>query len=208
MHDLDRDQRLFSWIAGIAAMLSSAAWITWAVLNGLTHGGMEMTPPAASVAFFKAAALLTAAWNLFLIPCALALWRWLKPRRPDLMLLYTVCGVLSLVFWAYGGMTHTITPALESSYVLMSAVWWTGTGFVLWQESKAVGLLTIILGMFAALDFALSLFEPLPDYMFAVAAPKLPLAALWSMWIGIVLVKRSRSHLAVQQSLAASTLRR
>ena len=185
------DERLLMRVAGIAAMLSCVAWLTWAVLNGLTHGGMELASPSGNGRWFKLGELLTAAWNLLLIPCALALWRWLGARRPSLMLLYTVSGVLSLAFWGYGGATHGITPTLESAYLFLSAVWWIGAGSVLWLESKAAGLLTIVLGMFAGLDCAMTLFEPLPDWVFAISAPKLPLAALWSAWIGVVLLKRS-----------------
>jgi hypothetical protein len=185
------DDRLFMRVAGLAAILSGAAWLSWAVLNGVTHGGMELAPPSGNARWFKIGELLTAAWNLLLIPCALALWRWIGARRPGLMLLYTVSGVVSLSFWAYGGATHGITPALESSYLFLSAVWWTGTGFVLWQESRAAGLLTIVVGMFTGLDCVMTLFEPLPDWVFAISAPKLPLAALWSVWIGVVLLKRS-----------------
>ena len=187
----NHDERLLMRVAGIAAVLSSVAWLTWAVLNGLTHGGMEAAPPRGDARLFRLGELLTAAWNLLLVPCALALWRWLEARRPNLMLLYTVSGLLSLAFWGYGGATHGITPALENSYLFMSAIWWVGTGFVLWQESRAAGLLTIVLGMFTGLDCVMTLFEPLPDWMFAISAPKLPLAALWSAWIGVLLLKRS-----------------
>src|SRR3954471_4383641 len=138
------DERLFLRIAGVAALLSSTAWVTWAILNGLTHGGMELPSAQGHARLFKTAALLTAAWNLLLIPAALALWRWLETRRPNLMLLYTVSGVLSLVFWAYGGATHGISPPLETSYLMMSAIWWIGTGLVLWPESRAYGLFTIV----------------------------------------------------------------
>ena len=177
-------------VAGIAALLSGTAWLTWAVLNGVTHGGMEHLPVSGNARLLKTGELLTAAWNLLLVPAALALWRWLEPRRPNLMLLYTVSGVLSLAFWAYGGATHAITPSLESSYLFMSAVWWTGTGFVLWKESRGAGLLTLVLGLFSFLDFVFALLEPLPDYVFAISAPKLPLAALWSISIGVVLFRR------------------
>jgi hypothetical protein len=185
------DERLFMRVAGTAAILSGAAWLAWAVLNGLTHGGMELMPPAGNARLVNIGELLTAAWNLLLIPCALAIWRWLEAKRPSLMLLYTVSGVFSLAFWGYGGATHGITPALETCYLFMSAVWWTGTGLVLWQESRGAGLLTIVLGMFTGLDCVMTLFEPLPDWVFAISAPKLPLAALWSVSIGVLLLKRS-----------------
>jgi hypothetical protein len=197
-----QDERIFLRVAGIMAILSCGAWLTWAVLNGITHGGMERVAPPSSARLLKLGELLTAAWNLFLVPAALALWRWLEPRRPNLMLLYTASGILSLAFWAYGGATHAITPSLESSYLLMSAVWWTGTGSLLWEESRATGLFTIVLGLFTGLDFAFTLFEPLPDYVFAISAPKLPLAALWSFWIGVTLV-RNTTHEQRERSAIA-----
>jgi hypothetical protein len=199
------DEGLVMRVAGVTAILSGAAWLTWVVLNNITHGGMEMAPPRGSAGLLKTGELMTAAWNLLLVPCALALWKWLEARRPGLMLLYTVSGVLSLAFWAYGGATHGITPGLETVYLLMSAVWWIGTGFVLWQESRTAGLFTIVLGMFAGLDCVMTLFEPLPDWVFAISAPKLPLAALWSFWMGVLLLQRSRAfqQSAVERRLAS-----
>ena len=67
--------------------------------------------------------LLTAGWNLLLIPAALDLWRRHSNRCPGLSLVYTVVGVLSPAFWAFGGVTR-ITPELEITYLSLSAIWW------------------------------------------------------------------------------------
>ena len=52
-----------------------------------------------------------------------------------------------------------------------------------------MGLFTIVVGAFAGLDAVLCLLEPVPSVVFALAAPKLPLAAGWSILVGVVLYR-------------------
>jgi len=152
------------------------------VLNGTHQGQIDVYPPVVGARMYKAGALLTAGWNLLLIPAAVAIWRWLGAKRPSFLRLYTVCGVVCLCFWAYGGATHSITPPLETTYLMLSGVWWTGAGFAMHGEAKALGYFTIVLGMFALLDGVFSFLEPMPAAIYALAAPKLPLAVVWSFW--------------------------
>ena len=73
-------------IAGIMAFLAGAAWIAWAVINTITHGGLDAGVPAVSASLARAGRLLIAGFNLFLIPAALVLWNWLSacgPPRPS-----------------------------------------------------------------------------------------------------------------------------
>ena len=78
---------------------------------------------------------------------------------------------------------------LEVTYLALSAVWWLGIGIVLRRSRRALGLFTIVVGAFAGLDAVLCLLEPLPSAVFAMAAPKLPLAAGWSILVGVVLYR-------------------
>jgi len=177
-------------IAGIAAVLSGACWVMWAVGNTLSHGGLaDGSGVFAGPRLAKVGPLLTAGWNLLLVPAALALWRRLHLSRPDLVLLYTVAGILSLTFWAFGGVTR-ITPTLEITYLALAAVWWIGIGSSLRTHGRrSLGTFTMIVGCFAALDALLCFCEPVPFALFVLAAPKLPLAATWSIVIGIVLCR-------------------
>ncbi len=126
-----------------------------------------------------------------LIPAALALWQWLGPKRPSFLRLYTVCGVVSLCFWSYGGTTHGITPPLETTYLMLSGVWWTGLGLQLRLEARTLGYFTVVLGVVAMLDGLFSFLEPMPLAIYALAAPKVPMALVWSFWVGAILFVRN-----------------
>lgn len=190
------EERRFGRIAGAAAILSGVAWVGWAVLNGTHHGQVDEYPAVVGARVYKAGALLTAGWQLLLIPAVLALWQWLRPKRPSLVSLYSVCGAVSVCFWAYGGATHSITPPLETTYLLLSGVWWMGVGFELRSDTKALGYFTMVLGMFALLDGLFSFLEPMPAAIYALAAPKLPLALVWSFWMGGKLIVRNAERTA------------
>ena len=178
------DNRKADRVAAVAAIAAGLAWVAWTVLNSWTRGGLESEAGLASPRLARLAPLLTAGWNLLLIPAALSLWRQLSPISPGLVLIYTAAGVTSLAFWAFGGLTR-ITPALEITYLALSAVWWLGVGSVLWRERPALAVLTIAAGGFSALDSALCALEPVPGPVFALAAPKLPLCAAWSILVGV-----------------------
>ena len=133
--------------------------------------------------------LLMVAWNLLLIPAALALHGQFVDAKPARVRVATVCGLASVLFWAYGGATRGITPALEVSYLALSAVWWCGIGTVLWPLHKWFGGLTLVLGVFAGWDAALTALEPLPFALYLTAAPKLPLSTLWDFAAGYMLIR-------------------
>jgi hypothetical protein len=69
-------------IAGVTALPAGTAWIAWAAINIQTHGRLDAGPPTVSASLALVGCLLTAAFNLFLVPAALVLWSWLKPERP------------------------------------------------------------------------------------------------------------------------------
>jgi hypothetical protein len=182
---LTEDDRRFAKVAGVCALCSGVVWIIWAVVNVTTNGGSHFGSRE-----LKAFDLLTPAWNLLLIPAALAFRS--KQRHESLSTVYALCGVLSLTFWAYGAATHQITPTLETTYLWLAALWWIGIGLHLAHDRRAFGLFTFVLGLVTALDGTFSIFEPLPKTIYLLAAPKLPMAAIWSFWAGVVLTQRSR----------------
>ena len=182
------DQRKSYKIAGIAALFAGSAWVCWGTLNGITGGALDSATGTVEMRLAKFGQLLTIGWNLLLIPGALVLWRRLQKPEPEQMLLFTVCGVLSLTLWAIGGAARVNSPMLEVSYLLLSGIWWTGMGSALRKRHKVFGTFTIVVGVFALLDATLSFFEPMPFYIYALAAPKLPLAIVWDFWLGFFLL--------------------
>src|SRR5215213_6148646 len=101
----------------------------------------------------------------------------------------TLAGVGGLLFWAFGGATRTITPALEVSYLALSAVWWFGLGLTMLPVRRAFGTFTIVLALFAGWDALLTAFEPVPFGLYMTAAPKLSLAIVWDFWLAAVLLR-------------------
>src|SRR3954454_11118376 len=130
------DRRGADRVAGMSAVAAGQCWIAWAIVNTWSGGGLESrTGVSGGPRLARLGPLLTAGWNLLLIPAALSLWQRLADCSPGLVLGYTVAGVLSLAFWAFGGVTR-ITPELEITYLSLSAVWWLGTGSVLRRERR------------------------------------------------------------------------
>jgi hypothetical protein len=69
-------------------------------------------------------------------------------------------------------------------------VWLLGTGAILCSRRRGLGILALVVGAFTALDAVFGLFEPMPFALYLLAAPKLPLAAVWSATLGVALVRR------------------
>src|SRR4051812_25357935 len=109
----DADHGKAYTIAGLAALMAGAAWVCWAIVNGVTGGALDAPAGAAGLRVAKLGQLLTIGWNLLLVPAALVLWKRVQQQNPDRMLLYTVCGVLSLCLWAIGGAAKVNSPMLE-----------------------------------------------------------------------------------------------
>jgi hypothetical protein len=177
-------------LAAVGALLAGIAWIAWAVINSQTHGGLDAGPAAVGERVARAGALLMVAWNVLLIPAALEIEDVLGDRAPRSMRLVTLAGVASLLFWAFGGATRTITPALEVSYLLLSAFWWGGIGAAIRRTHRGFGAFTLLLAAFTLWDAVLTAFEPVPFALYVTAAPKLPLAIVWDFWLAVVLLHR------------------
>jgi hypothetical protein len=184
-----KDELVARRVAGVTAILSGAAQVSWAVLNGVTQGGLDSG--GASPQVVRIGQILLISWNLLLLPVALFLGTWLKSKSPYLVMLYTVCGIVSFLLWALN------SPVMEFSWILLSAIWWTGIGFVLRSELRVLGIFTIVVGIAALLDGIITLLT-IPPPLFYGGALKIPFSLIWEVWIGIMLllpVKRKVSHL-------------
>ena len=174
-----KDELLARHVAGVTAILSGAAQISWVVLNGVTQGGLDSG--GASPQVVRIGQLLLISWNLLLLPVALFLGTWLKSKSPYLVVMYTACGIASFLLWALN------SPGMEFSWILLSAIWWTGIGFVLRSELRVLGIFTIVVGIAALLDGLITLFTLAPPLFYA-GALKLPFSLIWGVWIGIMLL--------------------
>ena len=171
-------------IAGVSAILAGTCWLGWVFLTNVL--------PAAAIQGSRTAKLiqlLMTGWNLLLIPAALQLQARFGPEKKGF--LGMICGIVSLSFWAYGGSTNSITPALEITYLLLSGFWWTSIGIPLFGHNRALAFFTVLLAGFAVFDACLSFLEPIPFYIYVLAAPKLPLSIAWDFWVGIFLLNRT-----------------
>jgi hypothetical protein len=124
-------QTQFRRIAAISAILAAPATLASAVvlLMAVDFNSEFMSNPAglitigapASVIFRWGSILELGAPTLLLIPAAVYLWYWLKPRAPELVTLYTVFGLVSLLLAAIGAlMRATFYPPLMNAYAQAS----------------------------------------------------------------------------------------
>jgi hypothetical protein len=176
-------------VAGILAFLAGMCWLLWAVVNTSSGHGLEHAAAGSTAA--TANSLLTAGWNLFLVPAALRLHGYTGNPKSRLIGAATIAGVLSLMLWSYGAFT-CVSHNLETIYLALGALWLLALGFKVVQKLTVFGYFTLAVGAFTALDCVFNLLEPVPFEVYLLAAPKLPLCALWSLVVGVILFRNPR----------------
>jgi len=181
-----------SRLASACALGAGLAWVAWASLNAHLNGALDAGPSAAGETAARIGAFLQVSWNLLLLPAALALHAELEPAAPERMQVVTVAGIVSLLFWAFGSATRTITPVLEVTYLALSAVWWAGLGVSLLASRRGFALFTLVLAAFAAWDAALTSLVQVPFALYLTAAPKLPLSIIWDFAVAWTLLPARR----------------
>jgi hypothetical protein len=172
--------------AGSSAVAAGASWFAWALINGVMPGGLGASPPGSAAA--RVALLLTLGWTLLLIPAVLQAHNAMRPIGRGTLSLFTAAGVMSPVLWALGAVIGFV-PYLEVGYNALAAIWLLGLGANLLSHRRRLGVLALVAGTFTALDAVFGLFEPMPFAVYVLAAPKLPLAALWSVMLGVALLR-------------------
>jgi len=127
------DQILFKRIAAITAIISAPVTLasTVVLLMAVDFNAEFMSDPSglitigapASETFRWGSILELGAPTLLLVPAALYLWYWLKPRSPKLVTLYTVFGLTNLLLAAIGALLRaTFYPPLMSAYSQASEI--------------------------------------------------------------------------------------
>src|SRR5262245_22371570 len=156
--------RVWTILAGLLALASGLAYAAWPLLG---------QPDWAITA-----------WNLCLIPVALYLGLLLTPRGPLLAAVSVGAGIGASLLWAVG-FRHA---SAEPWWIGLAAVWWLSLGWLLLPVRRATGVFTILLGVATAVDFvvtALGLGQP----WLVLGGLKLPLSTVWSVWIGVLLIR-------------------
>ncbi len=121
------DQTLFKRIAAITAILAAPVTLanTIVLFIAVDFNSELMSNPvglinigaAASETFRWGTILELGAPTLLLVPAALYLWYWLKPRAPELVTLYTVFGLASMILAVTGTLLRaTLYPPLMAAY--------------------------------------------------------------------------------------------
>ena len=157
-------------LAAIASALASAAWLTGlAPADGFPDRWIT-------------------AWNLLLVPAAIWLGSLLVRSSPPALAavaaLSAIAGIAACVLWA----TSWQRADLEAVWIGLSAAWWITTGLLLVRRgAQWIGWLTVVLGAFAGLD-ALVTLAGNEGILFLMSSPKLPLAWIWALVLGIRLV--------------------
>jgi uncharacterized protein DUF4386 len=153
-------------------------------------------------------------------PIALLCWDWFKLKSPNLVLLYTMCGVAYSLIGIIGAVLLGVAvPTLANNYNLATptqresmevllnlfynmvvrglwnpleisllGIWALGIGSFLRQERRAVGILTLIIGVFAMLD-ALGWITQV-ELIFRIGVFGISLLIIWGAWFGITILRR------------------
>jgi hypothetical protein len=94
--------------------------------------------------------------------------------------------ILESVFSAFNNAVYVgLWNLLESS---LGGIWWLGIGFFLRREQPALGIVTIVLGIFALLDALGRILNIQIIYTVGLSG-MLPLIPIWTSWFGIDLMR-------------------
>jgi hypothetical protein len=166
--------------------VAGASWFAWAAINSSRGGALESAASGSPESRLGLA--LTLGWTLLLIPAVLRAGAALGPPQSRTLAWITAAGVCSPLLWALGASTRFV-PYLEITYNALAAVWLLGLGAFLLPRRRGLAILALVVGAFTALDAIFGLFEPMPFALYLLAAPKLPLAAIWSAALGLALFR-------------------
>lgn len=138
-------------------------------------------------------------WNLLIVPTALYLGVRFASTAPILAAVSCAAGIAASLLWA----PDYRQAAVEPWWIGLAAVWWLGLGVLLRPEHRITAWLTLVLGLASAVDFVVTLLGfGLP--LLALGGLKLPLATVWSLWIGILLIRAPGDPVEGRASLTAA----
>jgi len=120
------DQTTFKHIAAVTAILAALFTVASTVVllmavdfnpEFMSHPESLITINASAAETFRWGTILELGSTLFLIPAALYLWYWLKPRAPKLVTLYTILSFASMLLAVIGELLRAnVYPPLMNAY--------------------------------------------------------------------------------------------
>jgi hypothetical protein len=185
-------------IAGLAALASGLAWIFWVAINLSTGGGLDTG--MASPNLVTAGKFLMVAQNLLLIPTAIVLNDWMNRQNSEMSSIYTICGIVGMVFWSYTSASGTNNLVVEASYLCLFGIWWLGIGLTIRCDRRLFGWFSIIVASFAFWDSIVTA-TGAPFWLFVTAAPKLPLSWIWDFVVAGMLLSRKPTKKVLSQEI-------
>jgi hypothetical protein len=101
-----------------------------------------------------------------------------------LALASSVAAIAASLLWAF--VYHE--PSLEAWWIGLAAGSWLGFGWLLRRIRPRLATFTLILGIAAAVDFALTALDA-SFPLYALGGFKLPFTMVWTFWIGWTFVR-------------------
>lgn len=156
------DAGLFGRLAGVMAIGSGLAYVAYPFTNDTA----------------------ITAWNLLIVPAALWLGVRTAPRDRGLAVASAAAGVAASVLWALA--SHE--PQLEVWWIGLAAAWWLSLGWLLRTDRPRLAAFTMLLGVATVVDFVVTSLDAAGPFM-ALGGFKIPLAVVWTLWVGWTLVR-------------------
>jgi hypothetical protein len=166
---------------------------------------------------------------LLLIPVTLYLWYWLSPRKPRMVILYTVLGLIGIVLCVFeSAIRVSIWPPMMAAYPqaadiqrevlqvgflaisdfvvsmyalnsILAGLWLLGIGLILRSEQRVLGIATAFMGVGI---FCAGVGWITRVDLLARLEIVYFLQPFWAVWLGIVIWRRTEK---VQQMAIAAT---
>jgi len=226
------DHQSFQRFAALAAIISFPLALGSIVLSGMaldfkfvdasTNPVLTLSVGADGASLLRWGMILDMlSYYLPLLPVALFLWRWLRPRNPDWVLFYTSCGLGYILIGAIGAaILAAVLPPLINAYaqasveqrpvletvfsaignmvyggmwnileVLLAGIWFLGIGLLLRSERRIFSIVSMILGISALLD-SFGFILGIEAIALLGATVYITLAPIWTLWLGIDLLRK------------------
>jgi hypothetical protein len=232
---MNKDESTFRRMAGITAIISAPIALGASLVLLLTiQGDPEIisNPVGMLILGERVAGIFRwvefagmFGYYLLFVPATFYLWKWLSPRKPNLITVYTAFGLMSITIGSVGSaLLFSVWPQLISTYVHASQVQQEVLSgvFQTFNDAVLVGLLPLSSLLYGVWSLGVGLELRPEKRALGIAAVVLGiihiayavganlqiellaslefltfLAPIWALWLGIVIYRRDEHQLAV-----------